>query len=680
MHQTRQLAAIMFTDIVGYTSLMGRDEERAFELLNRNRQLQKPIISQFNGRWIKELGDGVMASFDTVSDAVNAAIAIQSACNATEDYRLRIGIHLGEVVFEDGDVFGDGVNIASRIQGIAHPGSIFVSESVHTNTRNKKDITTEFLRTVNLKNVKDPVRIYQVIADAVVAAPPAKGGAGIRVHQPAWMIILAAIVLLGGAYFLVSILRDPGRTREANYIERSIAVLPFTDMSPEKDQGYLGDGLAEEIINSISIIKDLKVIGRTSSFQFKGKSMDAKEIGEKLDANYLLEGSIRKSGNNLRITSQLIRVNDNVTIWSQRFENALKDIFEIQDSIANMIVEKLRVTLSDSERPRLAKKVTDPEVYSLYLKGLYTYKENNFEKCIEYNLQALASDSTFAPSYAYIALARTWQINRNRAFSDFAAIREAKEYANRAIQYDPDLAEGYSALGLLAWTVEIDFAPAKRYFEKSIQLNPSASLTRNRYGYFLLWMGDFDKAEAMGLEAISNDPADFNGYFILTWANMMRKHFDKAKQYIMEARKLFPALVPAERLDIQVDFFSGEYGRVVDSIEMLLRKEPIRDSATLLGQLSISYDRIGRTRDSRNILQMLNGMATANASNAEYAMARIYCHYRMKDSCFNRLERSLQKREINFRLLKIDPILDPIKMDPRYLDLLHRYGFDKYSP
>jgi len=163
MSSTRQLAAIMFTDIVGYTALMGNDEQKAFELLNKNRLLQKPIIEQYNGRWIKELGDGVLASFNTVSDAVNAAIKIQERCNAAKDFQLRIGIHLGEVVFENDDVFGDGVNIASRIQAIAPPGRIYISESVHNNVSNKKEIATRFVRQENLKNVKEAVRVYEVI-------------------------------------------------------------------------------------------------------------------------------------------------------------------------------------------------------------------------------------------------------------------------------------------------------------------------------------------------------------------------------------------------------------------------------------------------------------------------------------------------------------------------------------
>src|SRR5678815_5306468 len=168
MSSSRQLAAIMFTDIVGYTALMGKDEQKAFQLLDKNRQIQKPIIEQYHGKWIKELGDGVMASFNTVSDAVNAAIKIQQTCNAAKQFQLRVGIHLGEVVFENDDVFGDGVNIASRIQAIANPGSIYISETVYKSISNKQEFQTKFVKEEKLKNVKEPIKIYQLIAEGVM--------------------------------------------------------------------------------------------------------------------------------------------------------------------------------------------------------------------------------------------------------------------------------------------------------------------------------------------------------------------------------------------------------------------------------------------------------------------------------------------------------------------------------
>ncbi len=193
MSQSRQLAAIMFTDIVGYTALMGEDEQKAFEILNKNRKLQRPLIEQYGGKWIKELGDGVLACFNTVSDAVNAAIKIQEACNVTKDFLLRIGIHHGEVVFEDNDIFGDAVNIASRIQALAPIGGIWISESVHNNVSNKKEINTKFVGAETLKNVKEPVRIYEITTDASTAALRRPNETGEALHGKKPFITLSKI-------------------------------------------------------------------------------------------------------------------------------------------------------------------------------------------------------------------------------------------------------------------------------------------------------------------------------------------------------------------------------------------------------------------------------------------------------------------------------------------------------
>ena len=297
MAQNRQLAAIMFTDIVGYTTLMGSDEQKAFELLNKNRQIQKPIIEEFQGRFIKELGDGTLAIFNTVSDAVYAAMKIREAGNISKDIKLRIGIHLGEVVFENEDVFGDGVNIASRIQQIATPGGIYISESVYNNVFNKQDIITRYVKQETLKNVREPMKIYEIIADS----------------------------------------KSPGTTMKEQTkksMRKSIAVLPFVNMSNDPDQEYFSDGMAEEILNSLVHIKDLRVAGRTSSYQFKGKNVDLREVGDKLGVSTVLEGSVRKQGNRVRITSQLINVDDGFHLWSERYDRDMDDIFAIQDEIA----------------------------------------------------------------------------------------------------------------------------------------------------------------------------------------------------------------------------------------------------------------------------------------------------------------------------------------------------------
>ncbi|HWH62841.1 MAG TPA: adenylate/guanylate cyclase domain-containing protein, partial [Ginsengibacter sp.] len=289
MQQIRQLAAIMFTDIVGYTALMGNDEQTAFEYLKKNRDLQRPVIEQYNGRWIKELGDGIMASFITVSDAVAAAIKIQESSKALKDFQLRIGIHQGEVVFEEGDVFGDAVNIASRIQSFAEPGCIYISETVRNNISNKKDIHTKFIKEQTLKNVKEPVRIYEVITTEDE----------------------------------VQSISDVSIAASKTFADKSIAVLPFVNMSNDPEQEYFCDGISEEIINALAQLNNLRVIARTSAFTFKNKNVDAREIGKILDVNTLLGGSVRKSGKHLRITTQLVKVSDGSHLWSNRYDREL---------------------------------------------------------------------------------------------------------------------------------------------------------------------------------------------------------------------------------------------------------------------------------------------------------------------------------------------------------------------
>src|SRR5690349_7765615 len=361
--QTRQLAAIMFTDIVGYTALMGKDEQKAFEILEKNRVIQKPIIEQNGGKWIKELGDGILASFVTVSDAVTAAVSIQQICNDTSQFQLRIGIHLGEVIFENGDVFGDGVNVASRIQALASPGTTWISEVVFRNIENKKGIGTAFIKEATLKNVQYPVKLYQL-----------------RSEKDAAVNITFSTQTV---------------------IEKSIAVLPFVNMSNDPEQEYFCDGLSEELLNVLAKVDSLKVASRTSSFLFRGKGTDITEIGNKLKVATVLEGSVRKAGNRLRITAQLINTADGYHLWSERYDRNMKDIFDIQDEISLAILNALKVKLLGDEKAEVLKRYTDnAEAYQFYLQGRYHYNKwagpQGYKQAIEYYNQATAIEPNYA--------------------------------------------------------------------------------------------------------------------------------------------------------------------------------------------------------------------------------------------------------------------------------------------
>lgn len=367
MAQTRQLAAIMFTDIVGYSVLMGDDEQKAFNILKKNRHLQKKIIDQHNGRWVKEIGGGVLARFNSASDAVNAAINIQRASIETNEFRLRVGIHLGEVVLEDDDVFGDGVNIASRLQTSAPVGGIWISEVVYKNIANKKSINTAFVRNEKLKNVKDPVRIYEVV-------PASTGSSNLlikkfgRTPTRKLLILFAGVVLvLLAGYFTYYAFRIRPTSSKTGQWENSIAVLPFVNISDDREQEYFSDGLTEELLNLLAKTPGLKVIARTSAFAFKNKKEDVRTIGEKLDVDHILEGSVQKSGNQIRIKAFLVNTSDGKQIWNETFVRQLTDIFKVQDEIASAVVNQLNLKFFG----RGIHSTSNPEVLNLIMQGNY---------------------------------------------------------------------------------------------------------------------------------------------------------------------------------------------------------------------------------------------------------------------------------------------------------------------
>jgi len=500
MLSVRQLAAIMFTDIVGYTALMGEDEQNAFKILIKNRQIQQPLLKKFNGRLIKEIGDGILASFATATDAVYCAICIQQKCKNIPNLKLRIGIHLGEVVFENNDVFGDGVNIASRIQAVAPVGGIWVSEPVYKNILNKKSITSEFVGEKILKNVRDGVRIYEIHFE--------------NISQDELYHHALENKPQGKAY------------------QKSIAVLPFINLSNDPEQEYFGEGVAEDIINSLTHVHDLKVAGRMSSFQFKNGKADLKEIGEKLGVSNVLEGSIRKQGNMIRVIVQLINIEDGFHLWSEKFDRPLNDIFSIQDEIALAITEKLKITLLNIERDKITTNPTEnSEAYDLYLKGrFYVMRRGAYVVTgMQYFQKAIEKDEQFALAYAGYADANLLLATYGMAEPKQLMLK-AKEYAEKAISINPMLCEPYCSLAYYYTCYEWNWTAAKNNFIQSLELNQHYNEVHLRYGYnYLCWIeGDFNEAEKHGKAAIKVEPLHSISYGTYSLILHAASKFEKA--------------------------------------------------------------------------------------------------------------------------------------------------------
>lgn len=508
MPQYRQLAAIMFTDIVGYTALMGEDEQKAFEILNKNRQIQRPFIEKYGGRWIKELGDGIMATFSTVTDAVLSAVFIQQSCSEVPGLKLRIGIHLSEVIFEDQDVFGDGVNIAARIQAIAPVGGIWISDAVQKNISNKKGIETKFIREEKLKNVKDPVSIYEVDIASVQLSE-------------------------------VGVLFTPPVTVK-KISNKSIAVLPFTNLSGDPEQEYFSDGIAEEILNSLTNLKDLKVISRSSSFQFKGKNIGLIEMGEKLGVATILEGSIRKQGNRVRITTKLVNSNDGVHLWSDRYDSTMDDIFAIQDKIALAITEKLKISLLEGEKLLMNRTVVNTEAYELYLKGRYYWNKRGrwLVNALQFFQQALEIDPNLSKAYAGVADAYA-ALGLYGIIPPYDAMPKAKEAALKSIQLDPSLSEPYTSMGFIYGIYENDRYLANKNFKHALEINPDYAAGHSWYSFYLsIVENDLAKAEAEGLKSMALEPGNAIAYHITGLAFLAQGKFEGALKHALRAMEI----------------------------------------------------------------------------------------------------------------------------------------------
>ncbi len=631
MSQTRQLAAIMFTDIVGYTALMGYDEQKAFELLNKNRLLQKPIIEEYNGRWIKELGDGVMASFNTVSDAVNTAIKIQQSCNAAKDFQLRIGIHLGEVVFENDDVFGDGVNIAARIQALATPGGIWISESVHNNVTNKIDIDTEFVKTEQLKNVKEPVRIYQVKAQGVEAPEP-----------------------------VISITEKFVPTESKPL--KSIAVLPFVNMSNDKEQEYFSDGLSEELLNLLAKIPELKVIGRTSSFSFKGKNEDLRIIAEKLGVTHLLEGSVRKDGNRIRVTAQLIKGADGSHLWSDIYDRDLKEIFKLQDEIAKAVVLQLKLKLLKTPGSASG----NVEAYNLILQGNYFYDKldkDNLAKAVDFYYQAISIDSTNARTWGKLAKAfsrQAWQnyIPRNMGRE------KAREAAMKAIALDKDLPDGYIQLGAQKMYEDFDWKGAEELYQKALTLDPDNVDLLSRIGDGLyVATGRWEEAIRVMKKCLELDPLTPLNYMGMGDIITHDGRPEEAIAYFKKALELNPQFQRAH-------MYLGRNYILLGKPEMALTEMQLENIEVFKAfGLALAYHALMQKNEADIAMREFSNRYQ---NEWTYLMAELHAFRGEKDKAFMWLENAYNKKDGWLTFLKGDPLLKNLKGDPRYLTFLKK--------
>ena len=472
----RRLGAIMFTDVVGYTSMSSRDEATALGLLGRYRALLNSVFPKFEGRVVKTMGDGFLVEFASAVEAVDCAVEVQtqmgrfnSSLVDEQKVLVRIGIHVGDVVHEEGDVLGDAVNVASRVEPLAEPGGICVTRQVVDQVEGKVKWPLEPMGMRELRNLPNPVQLFSVGVEPV----------------------------------------GPTLQRRPPSDRHRVAILPFSNLSPDPNDRYFADGMTEELIATVSRIPNLGVISRASAMRYRDTSLPPSRVGGELGVSAILEGSVRKAGNRMRIAAELLDVGSDRYVWSQSFDRDLTDIFAVQGEIAQQVAEGLKVQLLSSEREKLGEKQTGSlEAYNLYLKGRYFWNERTEEgvrKAIGFFEAALKADPDYAK--AYTGLADCYLILANYEWMPPAkGGKLAKEYAMKALALDETLAEAHASLGLIHANHEWDFEKAKIELERAIELNPSYASAYHWRSAVFDYIGKHEEALLTIRKALELDP------------------------------------------------------------------------------------------------------------------------------------------------------------------------------
>jgi len=629
----RQLAAIMFSDMSGYTALMQQDEQLAKAKRIRLKTVLETTVAAHHGKILQYYGDGALSIFNSAVDGVSCALEIQLALLQAPKVDLRIGIHTGDISIEDEVIYGDGVNVASRIESLAVPGSVFISEKVLDEIKNQKHITTREMGYFELKNVITPVRVFALDNQGLVV--PSRDALKGKTKPPA----------------------------------NRLAVLPFVNMSTDPENEYFSDGITEELLNALTKVDGLQVTSRTSAFAFKGKNTDIREIGTQLNVDRLLEGSVRKAGNRVRITAQLINAADGYHIWSETYDRDLTDIFKVQDEISNIIANKLRENLTDTahEKSMVLPPTQNLEAYTLFLKGLHFYNKitpSDTKKAIECFEQAFALEPSYAGAYAmaavcYAYLGATGQMQPSEAF-DFV-----HRYSDKAIALDGSQAPGYVAKASAYLFYEWKWQQAYEVLQKAMNLSPGNTDAHQMLALYYMITGR--KLEAVDImeRAQQSDPLSPKVIHLLadTYTNAGRPA-DALKQaeWLLDMH-------PQMRIALELKGWSigamGDWKKAADLfMEVhLATKHPLKG----LAPLGCAYAKLGETEKVLECVRKIEQRQVAEPGVVLDAdLALIWAAMGDSDKAFQHLFRCLEKRMAPVAIILDHPTFKMPSDDPRY--------------
>jgi TolB-like protein/class 3 adenylate cyclase/Flp pilus assembly protein TadD len=645
----RQLTAIMFTDMAGYTALMQQDEHGARVSRDRQRAVLEDSIGQHGGRVLQYYGDGTLSVFTSAIEAVRCAIEIQEILRRDPPVPLRIGVHTGDVVHDAQGVFGDGVNVASRVQSLSVPGGILISGKVFDEVKNHGGIQTRELGSFNLKHVKHPTRVFAVSND------------GLAIPSDADLA--------------------PQRARR----ERSVAVLPFVNMSRDPENEFFSDGITEEIINALTRVNGLKVTARTSSFAFKNHNEDVREIAEQLGVTHILEGSVRRAGSRARVTAQLICAKDGYHLFSQSYDRSIEDMFEVQDEIARTIVGELAdhlgpVRVSEKARALSQGHSHDSEAHTEYMKGRFElgrFTSEGVRRSIEYFNRSIEMDPQCALPHAGLATAHVF-LGAIGAVPPQEAFERAEKAAERALELEPDIGESHLALASVKLFHEWDIEGAYRAFQKALSLIPGSAETHHLYSMYLRVTGEFEESVDEARVAVQLDPLSLPYRNNLAQVLGLSGRVDEALEEAVQVVRKDPRFRPAVETVGWCHVLEGDFEAAARHFGRL--PELANNEFAGAGPRGYAYAKLGRLQDverMRSLLDMRTEAQPGVSLHADYAL--IHEGLGERDQAIARLSKAVDERMGSMIFVHAFVAWRDAVSDPRFQALMERIGIPQVA-
>ncbi len=659
----RKLAAIMFTDIVGYTALMAESEEKGLRVRRRHREVVRPLVERYLGEAIEARGDESLSVFPTALDAVNCALAIEEQLRDDPELKLHVGIHLGDLVVEDGEVSGDGVNIASRICALSEGGGICVSDEVQHSIQNQPDIEAIPLGEHALKNVGRRVGVYAVGRPGAVSV---LRSARVRF----WNRGRSAVVGVALAVLVLVAWRVWDQTAITPGPIRSIAVLPLENLSGDPEQEYFADGMTEALIGDLAKIGSLLVISRTSVMQYKGERKPLPEIARELGVDGIIEGTVMRDGDRVRITTQLIDGRSDTHLWSERYDRELSDVLALQSDVARAVAEQIELELTPQEDADIAGSPVDPEAHEAYLKGGYHFGVTNYPRAKEFYERAIEVDPGYAAPHARLALVY-WLMHSAGAVRWKDVGPDWQAAALKAVEIDETLADGhlgYASTLLLGG----DFEGAEREYLLALQLEPSSANGHRFYTLLLAWVGRLDEAFATGRRGVELDPVNPGALNNLALTHLLADQPEMAEQKALAALDLEPAFFPA-RFWLGVSLYvQGFPDRAI--AEFQRGAEATNGGVPFVAFIARVQAAQGKPEQARELLGELLSRPPLR-ERSPLTFAALYLGLGLEDKALEWIERAVDERSAGIFYLKVSPNWDALRSDPRFQDLLRRIGF-----